>query len=166
MSGLGAGLSSTSPPVFQGGTTGLAPQTYNWLAAVQVTFPALQILTLRPQQRAQQAEVNSAEATRQRLIGDVSARVKEARALLAGAKAVAQNTPVELDAARQSETQQRARYQAGLATVIEVSAAEAALAQAEGDDAVARLNVWRGLAGVAEAEGDLAPFLKLLQTTP
>jgi outer membrane protein len=166
VSGLGAGLSSTSPPVFQGGTTGLTPQTYNWLAAVQVTFPALQILTLRPQQRAQQAEVNSAEATRQRLIGDVSAQVKEARALLAGAKAVAQNTPVELDAARQSETQQRARYQAGLATVIEVSAAEAALAQAEGDDAVVRLSVWRGLAGVAEAEGDLAPFLKLLQTTP
>jgi outer membrane protein TolC len=163
VSGLGAGLSSTSPPVFQGGTAGLVPQTYNWLAAVQVTFPALQIFTLRPQQDVQRAQLNSAEATRQRLIGDVSAQVKEARAMLNGARAVAQNTPVELEAARQSETQQRARYQAGLATVIEVSAAESALAQAEGDDAVARLNVWRGLAGVAEAGGDLQPFLNLLQ---
>ena len=50
--------------------------------------------------------------------------------------------------------------------MIEVSAAESALAQAEGDDAVARLNVWRGVAGVAEAEGDLQPFLQLLQSKP
>ncbi|UWZ84577.1 TolC family protein [Occallatibacter riparius] len=166
VSGLGAGLTSAPVPVFQGGTAGLAPQTYNWLAAAQVTFPAFQIFTLHPQQKAQQAQLSAAEANRTRVMSDVSAQLKEARALLAGARAVAQNTPVELDAARQSERQQQARYQAGLATVIEVSAAESALAQAEGDDAVARLNVWRGLAGVAEEEGDLNPFLQLLQRKP
>jgi len=166
VSGLGAGLTSTPVPAFQGGTAGLAPQTYNWLAAVQVTFPAFQIFALHPQQRAQQAQLSAAEANRVRTLSDVSAQVKEARALLEGAKAVAQNTPVELDAARQSERQQQARYQSGLATVIEVSAAESALAQAEGDDAVARLNVWRGLAGVAEAQGDLTSFLQLLQKKP
>jgi len=165
-SGLGAGLTSTPTPVFQGGTTGLAPQTYNWLAAAQVTFPAFQIFTLRPQQRAQKAQLSAAEANRQRAISDISTQVKQARALLDGARAVEQNTPIELDAARQSEQQQRARYQAGLATVIEVSAAESALAKAEGDDALARLNVWRGLAGVAEAEGDLAPFLQLVEKKP
>jgi hypothetical protein len=37
------------------------------------------------------------------------------------------------------------------------------LAQAEGDDAVARLNVWRALAGVAEAQGDLTPFVQLIK---
>ena len=99
-------------------------------------------------------------------MSDVSAQVKEARALLDGARSVAQNTPIELQAARDSEQQQKARYQAGLATVIEVSAAESALAQAEGDDAVARLNVWRGIAAVAEAEGDLQPFLQLVQSKP
>jgi outer membrane protein len=166
VSGLGAGLTSTPVPIFQGGTTGMAPQTYNWLAAVQVTFPAFQVFTLHPQQKAQQAQLNAAEANRARTLSDVSAQVKEARALLDGARSVAQNTPVELDAARQSEQQQQARYQSGLATVIEVSAAESALAQAEGDDAVARLNVWRGLAGVAEAEGDLTSFLQLLQKKP
>jgi outer membrane protein len=166
VSGLGAGLTSTPVPEFQGGSAGLVPQTYNWLAAVQVTFPALQIFTLHPQQKAQQAQLAAAESNRLRTLSDVSAQVKEARALLEGARAVAQNTPVELLAARQSEQQQQARYQAGLATVIEVSAAESALAQAEGDDAVARLNVWRGLAGVAEAEGDLAPFIQLVQKRP
>ncbi len=166
VSGLGAGLTSTPVPTFQGGSAGLAPQTYNWLAAVQVTFPAFQIFTLRPQQKAQQSIVNASEATRERALSDVSAQVKEARALLDGARSVAQNTPVELQAARDSEQQQRVRYQAGLATVIEVSAAESALAQAEGDDAVARLNVWRGIAGVAEAEGNLQPFLQLVPPKP
>jgi outer membrane protein len=166
VSGLGAGLTSTPVPRFRGGTAGLLPQTYNWLAAVEVTFPAFQIFTLHAQQKVQQAQLSATEADRLRAASDVSAQVKEARALLDGARSVAQNTPVELDAARQSERQQQARYQSGLATVIEVSAAESALAQAEGDDAVARLNVWRGLAGVAEAEGDLAPFLRLLQKKP
>jgi outer membrane protein len=166
VSGLGAGLTSTPTPVFMGGSNGLLPQTYNWLAAVQVTFPAMQIFTLRPQQKAQRSIVAAAEATRDRVASDISARVKEARALLEGASAIAQNTPIELQAARDSERQQRARYQAGLATVIEVSAAESALAQAEGDDAVARLNVWRGIAAVAEAEGDLRPFLQLVKSRP
>ena len=166
VSGLGAGLTSTPVPTFQGGSAGLAPQTYNWLAAVQVTFPAFQIFTLRPQQKAQASILNASEATRERAVSDMSARVKEARALLEGARSVAQNTPIELQAARDSEQQQKARYQAGLATVIEVSAAESALAQAEGDDAIARLNVWRGIAAVAQAEGDLQPFLQLIQTVP
>jgi len=166
VSGMGAGLTSTPVPTFQGGSAGLAPQTYNWLAAVQVTFPAFQIFTLRPQQKAQESILNASEATRARAMSDVSAQVREARALLDGARSVAQNTPIELKAARDSEQQQRVRYQSGLATVIEVSAAESALAQAEGDDAVARLNVWRGIAGVAEAEGDLQPFLQVAQLKP
>jgi len=58
-------------------------------------------------------------------------------------------TPVALEAARQTETQQRARFQSGLATVVDVTAAEAALAQAESQDAIARLNVWRALAALA-----------------
>jgi outer membrane protein len=166
VSGLGAGLTSTPSPIFQGGTAGVAPQTYNWLAAVQVTFPALQIFTLQPQRKEQKAQVEAAQATRLRAVSDVSAQVKQAQALLEGARAIAQNTPVELEAARQSETQQRARYESGLATVIEVSAAESALAQAEADDATARLNVWRGLAGVAEAEGDLTAFIDLVRKRP
>jgi outer membrane protein len=166
VSGLGAGLTSTPVPTFQGGTAGLAPQTYNWLAAVQVTFPAFQIFTLHPQQKAQQAQLSAAEANRKRVLSDLSAQAKQARALLEGAKAIARNTPVELDAARKSEQQQHARYEAGLATVIEVSAAESALAQAEGDDAVAKLNIWRGMAGVAEADGNLEPFLQVLRKAP
>jgi outer membrane protein len=166
-SGLGAGLTSTSSnPAFQGGTAGLAPSVFNWMTAVQVTFPAFQIFTIRQQKKEQQAQVNSTQAAYRQTISDLTAQEKEARAMLDGARRVAANTPIGVAAARESEQQQQARYKSGLATAIDVSAAEAALAQAEGDDAIARVNVWRGLARVAEAQGDLTPFLKLLNTQP
>ncbi len=166
-SGLGAGLSSTnSSPVFEGGTSGLAPTEFNWMAAFQVTFPAFQIFTIHRQTEQQKAQVLSTQSSYQQLLGDLSAQVKEAKAMLDGARRVASNTPVEVAAARDAERQQRARYKSGLATVVDVTAAEAALAQAEGDDAVARVNIWRGLAGVAEAQGDLTPFLQLLNKQP
>ena len=46
---------------------------------------------------------------------------------------------------------------------MEVADAEALLAQAEMDDALARLNVWRGLFIVASAQGNLEPFLDVLR---
>jgi outer membrane protein len=81
------------------------------------------------------------------------------------AQLVAQQTPIELAAAQASETQSRARYAASLATVVEVADAEGLLAQAEIDDALARLNVWRNLFGLAYTQGDLQPFSNLLQTS-
>ena len=45
------------------------------------------------------------------------------------ARAVAQNTPIQLAAAQQSEAQARARYDAGLAGIIEVAEAQNLLAE-------------------------------------
>jgi outer membrane protein TolC len=73
---------------------------------------------------------------------------------------------VELEAARTTESQERARYQSGLATLVEVADAQSLLEQAETDDALARLAVWQNLAAVAASHGDLQPFLQLLHGTP
>ena len=73
---------------------------------------------------------------------------------------IARNTPIERQAATAGESQARARYQNGLASVTEVAEAQRLLAQAEADDAVARLGVWRALLAAAQARGDLAPFLE------
>ena len=55
--------------------------------------------------------------------------------------------------------QANARYQAGLGTIVEVADAQRLLTQAQIDDALARLGVWRALLGVAAADGDIQPFL-------
>jgi len=98
----------------------------------------------------------------QQTLDDLSSQVDQAQATLDGAKQVAQNTPLEVVAAQQSEQQQRTRFESSLATVVDVAVAENVLTQAESDDAIARLNVWRALAGLAVARGDVTPFLNLL----
>jgi outer membrane protein len=164
VSGRGAGTSLNG--VFAGGTNGLAPDTLNWAVGVQVTFPAFDIFSLHQRKKVQEANVRTEQNRYDQTVDDLSAQAQETEAQLVGARQVAQNTPVELAAARESETQQRARFQSGLATVVDVAAAESVLAQAEADDAVARLNVWRSLASVAAAHGDLTPFLNQLTKQP
>ena len=76
---------------------------------------------------------------------------------------MAANTPVQLGAARQSEGQARARYDAGLATIVEVADAQSLLAQAEVQDQLARVDVWRALLTTAVADGDIQRFLALIR---
>jgi outer membrane protein TolC len=77
-----------------------------------------------------------------------------------GARRVAENTPIQLSSARTLEQQARARYDAGLADILEVADAQRLLLQAEVSDAVARLGVWRALLTDAAARGDLTDLLK------
>ncbi|MGB8537774.1 MAG: TolC family protein [Acidobacteriaceae bacterium] len=160
--GRGAGTSSAGS--FPGGTAGLAPDTLNWAAGVQVSFAAFDYFNLRDQRRVQEANVQAEHARLDQAVNDVSTALQQAQATLAGARKLAANTPVELTAAKASEQQQQARYRSSLSTVVDVAAAEGVLAQAEADDAIARLGVWRAELGVATAQGDLQPFLQLLQS--
>jgi outer membrane protein TolC len=70
---------------------------------------------------------------------------------------IAADTPEALAAARTAEQQVTARYQAGLAQVTDVADAQRVLAQAEVDDAVARVEVWRAELLDARAAGNLTP---------
>jgi outer membrane protein TolC len=164
LSGRGAGTSLNG--AFPGGSNGLAPDALNWAVGVQVTFQAFDVFSLRDRKKVQEANVRAEQARYEQTVDDLSAQVQQAEAQLAGARQVAQNTPIELAAARESEVQQRARFQAGLATVVDVAAAEGVLVQAEADDAVARLNTWRSLIAVAAARGDLTPFLAQMAKQP
>jgi outer membrane protein len=160
ISGRGTGLDAQGN--FMGGTSGLVPGTLNWAGAVQVSFSAFDIFTIRQEKRVQAANVRAEQMHYQQTKDDLSIQAEQAQATLDGARQIAQNTPIEVAAARQSEQQQRTRFQSSLATVVEVAVAESVLTQAEGDDAIARLNVWRALANLAAARGDIAPFLKML----
>jgi outer membrane protein TolC len=141
---------------------GLAPSVSNWAVGVQLTLPLGAFPALHAQQAGQRARVEAEQARYQQTIDDLNQRLAQARTNLASAQAIAKITPIALEAARQTETQQRARFQSGLATLVDVTTAEAALAQAESQDAIARLNVWRALAALSAAQGDMAPLRRLL----
>jgi outer membrane protein len=162
----GRGVGTNLNGNFPGGSSGLAPDTFNWAAGIEITFSAFDFFVLREEKKVQEQNIQAERARYAKTIDDVSVAIEQAKATLAGARQVAANTPVELSAAKVSEQQQQARYRSGLATVVDVSSAEAVLAQAEGDDAIARLSVWRAELGLAAAQGDLEPFLRMLNAQP
>jgi outer membrane protein TolC len=143
-----------------GGVNGLGPNIFNYGVGLSVSFPALEIKTIRVRM-AEEAAKEKAEAAKQRqLQQDLAAERERAEARLAAARKVAETTPVQLEAARAAEQQATARYKAGLANVVEVADAQRLLTQAETDDSLAQLAIWRNLLRVATASGDLAPFLE------
>jgi outer membrane protein len=147
---------------FEGGTAGLGPDRSNWAVGLTVTFPLFDIFAIRSRKAVESANERVEEARYDQDLQDLTGQLRKAEASLEGARHVAENTPVELDAARTTETQERSRYQAGLATLVEVADAQSLLVQAETDDALARLAVWQNLAAVAASQGDLQPFLQFL----
>jgi outer membrane protein len=145
---------------FEGGTAGLGLDRSNWGVGLTVTFPAFDIFSIRSRRVIESANERAEAAHYDQTVQDLTGQLRKAEASLEGARQVAENTPVELEAARTTETQERSRYQAGLATLVDVSDAQSLLVQAETDDALARLTVWQNLAAVAAAQGDLQPFLQ------
>jgi outer membrane protein TolC len=138
---------------------GLVPDAANWVLGVLFTWPVLADRTVAPAVRAQKARVAHEHAREDVLAQQYAARDDRARALLDGALEVAGNTPEALQSARDAEKQTVARFRAQLATADDVAQTERLLVQAETDDALARLDVWRAVLFVAYSNGDLAPFL-------
>jgi outer membrane protein TolC len=150
--------------VFDGGIDGLGLDRANWAAGVQVLFPNLfDFSSLRARKAAAAASSRVSAALYDEALLTVTSQQQTASALLEAARAVAANTPIQLAAAQQSETQARARYDAGLANIVEVADAQSLLAQAEVQNQLARVEVWRALLAEAVAQGDLAPFLAMLR---
>jgi len=146
-----------------GGLSGLGLERANWAAGVQVVFPnAFDFTSLRARKAAAAASARAESALYDEALLTVTSQQQEAAAMVQAARAVAANTPVQLAAARQSEAQATARYQAGLASIVEVADAQGLLAQAEVQDQLARIDVWRALLMQSAAHGTLVPFLSRL----
>jgi outer membrane protein len=138
---------------------GLSLQVPNWAAGVSVTFPTFDVFSINARKRVE-AQNEIAEDARYALtIQTLTTQEARARALMKAAVDIAQNTPLERQAATDAESRARARYENGLASITEVAEAQRLLAQAEADDALARLGLWRALLAAAQVRGDLKPFL-------
>ena len=159
---FGRGSGANPDGSFATGSNGLGLERSNWAVGITVSFPLFDIFSIRARKRIEGSSERAEAARYDQTIQDLTGQLAQAKAALEGARQVAANTPVELQAARDTETQARARYQAGLATIVEVAEAQGLLVQADIDDSLARLAVWHNLASIAAAEGNLEPFLQLL----
>jgi len=158
------GSGANADGVFDGGIDGLGLDRANWAADVQIVFPNLfDFSTLRARKAAASASTRANAALYDEALLTITNEQQTAAALLQSTRAVAANTPVQLAAAQQSEAQASARYRAGLATLVEVADAQGLLAQAELQDQLARVDVWRALLSAAVARGDLTPLVDLVR---
>jgi len=160
--GSGANTNGT----LDGSVAGLGLERANWAAGVQVVFPnAFDFTSLRARKAAAAAVTRSETAFFDEALLTVTSQQQTAAAMVRAARAIAANTPVQLAAAQQSESQARARYQAGLASIVEVADTQSLLAQAEVQEQLARIDVWRALLAQAAAQGTLTPFLSLVNSS-
>jgi outer membrane protein len=155
----GSGALGNGAPL--GGARGLFDfDTRNWAAGLTATFPLFDWFAIRERTRIEAQNQRAEQATYDRIVQELSSQSNQARAEMDGARRVAENTPIQLASARVLEQQSRARYDAGLATLIEVADSQRLLLQAEVGDAVARLAVWRALVAEAAARGDFSDLLR------
>jgi len=139
--------------------SGLGPN--NWGVGLNVTFPLTEWPSLKARKEIEHYRERTERARYEQVRQEIGGQVAQAAARLDGARRIAANTPFQLAAARATEQQATARYRAGLGRLVEVAEAQRLLTQAEIDDSLARLAIWRALLGLATAQGDLTGFVQL-----
>lgn len=142
-----------------GGLNGLAPTFQNYGIGLSVNFPVMDKFALHEQEAMQSANIRASQAQYQLVTTSLQAQFDTALATLAGARRVAANTPTEVSSADAALRQATARYQSGLVPIDDVAQAQRLLVQAQIDDALARLNVWRARLQVETTRGNIQPFL-------
>lgn len=164
ISGRGSGLNNTGQ--FLGGDSGLIPDRYNWALGITATFSPFDIFSLRARKQIEAANERSARAVYEGTVQQLTAAEQRARTSLETSIEIAKNAEVELSAAQQSDRQAEARYKSGLATLVELADAQQLMVNAESDEAVAKLNVWRSLLATGFAAGDLTSFFDAAEKAP
>jgi outer membrane protein TolC len=139
---------------------GRYPNTFNWATGMTVSFPVFDIFGLRARRKAETKNVTAEQARYDQVINSLKTQDARARTLMDSARRIAENTQVQVKAAQETLTSARARYEHGLANITEMADAQRLLAQAEFEDSVSKLAVWRAMLAAAKLQGDLKPFLR------
>jgi outer membrane protein len=153
--GAGARLDGT----FDNGQ-GLYPNTFNWAMGLSISFPIFDIFGLRARRRAEAGATAAEEARYDQVINALKTQEARAHTLVESARRIAENMQVQVKAAQETLTRAKTRYDFGLANITEMADAQRLLAQAEIDDSVAKIAVWRAMLAAAKLQGDLNPLLQ------
>jgi len=161
--GYGRGTGAETNGQRLGGANGLAPTVGNYAVGLNVTFGFLDFASIHAREASQTATLK-AEQSRETLVGrQLQEQFAQAGAALRATRSIAMNTPIQVAAARTALAQATARYKAGLTSIDDVAQAQRLVVQAEMDDSIARLNVWRAFLQLQSIRGDLQPFLQAAQ---
>jgi outer membrane protein TolC len=142
------------------GANGLAPNVGNYVVGVNIIFPLMDFASIHAKSSAQASLARAAKANEDLTARNLREQFEQALAELRATETIAGNTPVQLQAAQTALNQATARYKAGLVAIDDVAQTQRLLVQADIDNSIARLNVWRAFLKLQYIRGDLQPFLQ------
>lgn len=157
----GKGSGDRSNPIKPKGA-GLLPQVFDYMVGVSLSFPIMEYYPLKAQKQMARSNELAAKADLDLAIQVLEKKDARARILLAQARKVADETPILVQAARVREEKVLKRYSAGLTNMVSLAQAEKALAEAEVENALAQIDVWRSILALAYVQGDLKPFMEVV----
>lgn len=155
----GRGSGARNDGTFHGGAVGLYPDTGNWAVGIGVTVDLFDWKRYRSVKELRDHRVEEARARESEASIELRTLIEQARIAFETSIAISKKTPEAVRAARELLTQSEVRYRTGLGTITELAEAQRTFQQAEVDDALARVSVWRAAYGMAAARGDLKEFL-------
>lgn len=155
----GSGLSNLNgrPTSAQG--SGTLPAVPNYTAALIINWNFLDIYRIRAQKKVQVQRISEQQQEYNLILQNLRTQDVQSRARVKAALALAENMPIQTEAARVAVNQSEARYKTGLGSVAQVAEANQTLANSRVQEAMAKVGVWRALLAVASVHGDLKPFL-------
>jgi len=163
LAGFNLRSSGLSPTVAGAGSSdnvgGAFPVIPNYQVAVIVNWNFLDIFRLHQEKKIQAERIYQQQQDYNLVLQNLRTEDLQARARVNAALALAQNMPVQVEAAVVATRQAEARYKTGLGSVAQVAQANQTLAQSRVQDAIAKVGVWRALLAVASVHGDLKPLL-------
>jgi len=142
---------------------GLFPTRANLGVGMTVAYTPSNILINRAKLKQMKFQEDAEKARYEKTLQELTGSFAQAKAQIKAAIQIAQHTPLVVQVAQQSEIQSRARYKAGLATLVDVADAQRTLVNAQIDDALAKLGVWTAMLSASKAQGRLEPFINLTQ---
>jgi outer membrane protein len=142
------------------GANGLAPNVGNYVVGVNITFPVMDFAGIHAKAAMQASLAKAAKANEDLAARNLREQFDQGIAELRATETIAENTPVQMQAAQTDLDQATARYKAGLTAIDDVAQAQRLLVQADMDNSIARLNVWRAFLKLQYIRGDLQPFLQ------
>jgi outer membrane protein TolC len=159
--GRGSGAQTSINPVHSV-AGGVLPQVFNYMIGASLSFPILEYFPLQAERKMALNNELAAKADFDLAMQILEKKDAKARILLAEARRVAEETPLLVQAAKVKEIKTLKRYRVGLANMVVVAEAERELADAEVEDALAQIEVWRSILALAYVQGELKPFLQLV----
>lgn len=142
---------------------GVLPQVFDYMVGVTYSFPVMEYFPLKAQKQMALSNERAARADFDLAMLVLEKKDATSRIMLEQARKVARETPVLVNSARVRQMQVLKRYSVGLTNVATLAEAEKTLADAEVENAVAQLNVWRSILALGYAQGDLNRFFKLVE---